>query len=294
MTQSHENALSWPLENYATFTSIATAIFIFGFIIYIYTRSGSLLFLRDLFWRLCGGIDKFNDSLFEQMRKDLRELEYYRFEFNIPAKNLKQARLSADWILKNDISSRDVARARNYIDWSDFSKLKIKTKSISKGIETPKLIVTILFIAIAATTSQFAITKYLMVSLKNAPDVPSFYISEDNVKFKIFADIFLTPAECRSSASLEKFITPEFQEKNLDTICSFFIDSRYNDYVNNGLSQQRGLLLMITAWSLFLVFTFVASLTRLHTARALHTHLKSRERMEHLNQEKNESIYLIP
>ncbi|MDP0941746.1 hypothetical protein, partial [Klebsiella quasipneumoniae] len=43
-------------------------------------------------------------------------------------------------------------------------------------------------------------TKYLMVSLKNAPQTPSFYLSEDNVKFGLWSDARLTVDQCRTSA----------------------------------------------------------------------------------------------
>jgi len=53
-----------------------------------------------------------------------------------------------------------------------------------------------------------------MVSLKDAPEAPSFYLSEGDAKFSFFkSNPTLTEKECQSPESLKKFINHEFSEK---------------------------------------------------------------------------------
>lgn len=92
------NIVDWTFQNYATLASMLSGIAICALIFYIYKRSGSLIFLRDLMWRFFGGSTKFEDEEYELVRKNLREVEYYRFEFNIPAQNLTETKLAEEWI----------------------------------------------------------------------------------------------------------------------------------------------------------------------------------------------------
>ncbi|WJM92819.1 DUF6216 family protein [Pseudomonas brenneri] len=122
----NDNIVNWTFENYATLASLVSGIAICLLVFYIYSRSGSLIFLRDLMWRFFGGSTKFETEDYENIRKNLREVEYYRFEFNIPAQNLADTKLAEEWIKKNGFCHRDVARVRKYIDWKDFNSLTFK------------------------------------------------------------------------------------------------------------------------------------------------------------------------
>jgi len=276
MTQQalSDTAVTWTFENYATLVSMfGGGIAICALVTYIYMRSGSLLFLRDLMWRFFGGTTKFESARFEQMRKDLRELEYYRFEFNIPARTLKHAELAEEWIWDNELSPDDVARVKNYIDWSDFSSLRFKTKLFSTWIGGAICAVVIFFMTIIMVSIPLASAKYLMVSLKHEPQVPSFYLSTTNAKFDLWPDYYLTTTECSSSESLQKFIKPDISEKHLRTICSFFLDKEYANFVRSGVAEQRGFIVLILLLSIFVVIISLVSLTRRSIARALHKQL---------------------
>ena len=109
-----------------------------------------------------------------------------------------------------------------------------------------------------------------MVSLKNAPDAPSFYLSEDNVKFGIWSDSVLKVEHCRSSESLQAFLHPGLPEEKLDLICSFFLATTDNQYVREGLGQQRGLLFSLVLVSMAWMIYLVILIARMEVARRLY------------------------
>jgi len=65
----NDNIVNWTFENYATLASLGSGIAICLLALYIYSRSGSLIFLRDLMWRFFGGSTKFETEDYEQVRK---------------------------------------------------------------------------------------------------------------------------------------------------------------------------------------------------------------------------------
>jgi len=270
----NENVLTWTFENYATIASAFSGLITCALIIYIYQRSGSVFFLRDLIWKFFGGTTEFENKTYERNRKELREIEHYRFEFNIPAQSLQHTELVEAWISKNDYSHRDISKVKNYIDWKNFKTIRFKEKLFSKNAERLLIILLGLFMLIISIALPLTSIDYLMVSLKNAPNTPSFYLSQNNAKFKILSDTVLTISDCRSSDSLQKFILPNLSEKNLDSICSVFLDPKYNDYIERGLKAQRGFLFFITTLSIFIVIYALIRLHRLTLARSLHDRSK--------------------
>jgi hypothetical protein len=257
--------LTWYVEHFA-FTFLAIA----GLLIFIYRRSGSLLFLRDWIWRFFGGKTRFETERFERMRKDLRELEYYRYEFNIPAKTLREADLAEDWMYSNEFAPRDFGRVKRYIEWGDFTALNFITRRFAQWRINCFFVLAFVLLAGVAIAVPLIESKYLMVSLKNAPDAPSFYLSEDNVKFGIWSDNVLMVEHCRSSESLQAFLLPGLPEEKLDIICSFFLDKNYNKYVREGLSEQRGLLFSLVLVSMAWMIYLVILIARMEVARRLY------------------------
>ncbi len=272
MSQSklNENLITWTFENYATAVSLLSGLAICALIYYIYSRSGSLIFLRDLMWRFFGGTIEFENTQYEKSRKKLRETEHYRFEFNIPVSTLEEADLAEKWIAENNFSHRDIARITKYIHWGKFEDLRFKTKLFSKKSENIVFYSMVFFLALIVSITPFISTNYLRVSLKNAPDAPSFYLSESNIKFELFPDNLLTTSECSSSATLEKFIQPNLPEEKLDIICSLFLDPKYVEHVKGELRIQTGLILFVILCAVFAVFCLLIRLTRLDIARNLH------------------------
>jgi len=265
------NIVDWTFQNYATLASMLSGIAICALIFYIYKRSGSLIFLRDLMWRFFGGSTKFEDEEYELVRKNLREVEYYRFEFNIPAQNLTETKLAEEWIKKHGFCHRDVAKVRNYINWNNFSTLTFKETLFSKLTQNITVGLLIFFFIIISFIVPVTNSPYLMVSLKDAPEAPSFYLSKENAKFYFFkSEPTLSNTECQSAESLEAFSELGFTTDQLDTICSFFLLDNYRTHIADGLKGQRGILLSIVAISIFSVFCMLVMLTRQDVARKLH------------------------
>ena len=262
--------LTWYVEHFAFFSGAFTFLAIAGLLIFIYRRSGSLLFLRDWIWRFFGGKTRFETERFERMRKDLRELEYYRYEFNIPAKTLREADLAEDWMYSNEFAPRDFGRVKRYIEWGDFTALNFITRRFAQWRINCFFVLAFVLLAGVAIAVPLIESKYLMVSLKNAPDAPSFYLSEDNVKFGIWSDNVLMVEHCRSSESLQAFLLPGLPEEKLDIICSVFLDKNYNKYVREGLSEQRGLLFSLVLVSMAWMIYLVILIARMEVARRLY------------------------
>lgn len=276
MAQSNlnENIIAWTFENYAAIASALSGIFTCALIFYIYQRSGSVYFLRDLVWKFFGGASEFENKLYEKARKASREVEHYRFEFNIPVQSLEHTELVEIWINENNYTHRDISIIKNYISWKDFRNLSFKKNLFSKNAE--RFFTSLMGLLMLTITLTLPLTSfdYLMVSLKNAPDVPSFYLSEHNARFSILSDMVLTVDECKTSDSLKKFILPNLSEKNLDTICSLFLDPKYSTYVQHGLREQKGFLFLITFISICAATYTLIRIRRLNIARNLHNKLK--------------------
>lgn len=267
---SKSTPLTWYVENFPALSGIVTLLAVVWLLCFIYRRSGSLLFLRDWIWRFFGGQPHFETERFERMRKDLRELEYYRYEFNIPANTLQDADSAEEWMYNNGFTPRDFGRVKRYIDWSDFTALSFITRRFAQWRTNCCFLLAIVLLAGVAITPPLIESGYLMVSLKNSPESPSFYLSEENVKFGIGSDARLTVEQCRSSGSLQAFILPGLPEEKLDVICSFFIDKNYSKYVRDGLSEQRGLLLWFALLSMGGMIWLVILIARMEVARKLY------------------------
>lgn len=264
----------WTFENHTVLAGLFSGLAIICLVLFIYYRSGSLILLRDLMWRFLGGSIKFENIDFETSRKNLREVEHYRFEFNIPAQTLEDAALAENWIKNSSFSHRDIASIKAYIDWSDFKNLNFKTTSFSTKVEHVFAAGLVFFLLLIFITPPLTSTNYLMVSLRGSSDTPAFYISENNAKFTTFSKKLLTPTECSSSNALQGFIQPNLSENDLDQICDLFLDPNYIENVQNGLKKQRTLLMFIALLSIFAAFCLLVKLTRIRTARKLYTHCR--------------------
>ncbi|MEC4560537.1 DUF6216 family protein [Pseudomonas inefficax] len=272
--------LIWSAENLAPLGGLGLLGVFLLLLSFIHSRAGSLYFLRDLIWRSFGGKTEFDDlSQLNQMRRELREIEFFRYEFNIPANNLREAELAHRWIVANGFAPSDIGRSRRYMDWSDFDAPTFAVKRFSRWKSI--LVFTSMLILIGAMTpfSLFADTKYLMVSLKDSPDTRSFYLSQDNIKFKMWPDEVLTPEKCRSAEHLKPF-AEEFPEKGLDIVCSFFMDPNYESHVAKGLEAQRSLLAGIALASMLGLVLLVLKLARMQRARSLYRQLQRRTSSE--------------
>lgn len=267
------NLASWTFSNFTAIATLFSGLAVCAIVLYIFSRSGSLMFLRDMMWNFFSGSSKFETPEYEKARIKLREIEHYRFEFNIPAQTFEHTKLAEKWISKHDFSHRDIARLRQYIVWKDFRNLHFKTGLFSTTRQCLIGAALILSLIIIAITPPLAGTKYLMVSLTDSPNTPSFYLSEYNAKFSILSDDYLTTSECGSASTLKKFLKPNLDESELSRICSLFNDPNYAQHIRTGLKEQRGFLLTIALIFTLTTFSLLVRFSRLYLARSLHAKL---------------------
>lgn len=263
--------LVWSAEALAPLGAIGIALLIFWLLWFIYSRAGSLYFLRDLIWRSFGGRTEFdNHSPLNTMRKELREIEFFRYEFNIPAKNLQEADLAYRWITANGFTPSDIGRNRRYMDWTDFNAPNFATQRFSRKKFWWGFGFLIALLCAIAPVPLATQSKYLMVSLKDAPDTPSFYLSQDDIKFQMWwPERLLTADKCRSTETKQPFFD-DMPEDKLDTICSFFMDPNYTSHVAKGLKEQRSILSGFALLCFAGLTLVVLKLARMERASALH------------------------
>lgn len=261
----------WSVENLAPLAGIVGPILLGLLLCFIYRRAGSLYFLRDLIWRIFGGTTEFDQhSQLNRLRKELREIEFFRYEFNIPANNLHEASLAHRWIVDNGLAPGDVSRNRAYIDWSDFNTPQFATARFSQGRFRWLIALVAVLSVLMAPLPMANQSDYLMVWLKNDPEAPAFYVSQQDIKFKMwFPDEKLTLDQCRSSETLASF-TRYMPEEKLDTICSVFMAPDYAAQVEKGVKGQRGLLAGLSALLMAGLVLAVLKLARMQRAQNLY------------------------
>lgn len=260
-----ETAFSWFLQHYDALAAFGTAITLAMAAIWLYRRVGSLTFLKDLIWRVFGSQANFESPNFEARRKNQRELEHFRYEFNIPVTSIRQADLAEQWITEKNLSTWDVSAAKGLIDWGDYTAIALKDGSLSRW--TINAFKTLFAVCSLATLSLLMLisSEYLMVSFKHDPDAPSIFLAQDHVKLSLFSTQRMVLTDCRSPAELHRFSSPEMPEKRLDVVCSFLIDKAYSRFVHEKLIEQRMLLGLLLLWVLTGV---ISSLWRLSRIRA--------------------------
>ncbi|PYB79539.1 hypothetical protein DMX11_06670 [Pseudomonas sp. LB-090624] len=276
-TSTHLTSSFWSVEALAPLGGFGTLILIGLLLRFIYKRAGSLYFLRDLIWRSFGGTTEFNShSQLNTLRKELREIEFFRYEFNIPANNLHEASLAHRWIVDNGFAPGDLSRNRAYIDWSDFNAPRFATARFSQGRFKGFFILFIVLFALIAPLPLANQSEYMMVRLKNDQESPAFYLSQQDIKFEMwFPDEKLTLDQCRSSERLAPF-TRYMQEEKLDTICSLFMAPDYAAQVEKGVKGQRALLSGFAAILFLGLLLTVLKLSRMDRAQKLYNYWQAK------------------
>ena len=243
-----ETAFSWFLQHYDALAAIGTAFTMAMTVVWLYKRVGSLTFLKDLIWRMFGSQPTFERESFEVRRRDQREVEHFRYEFNIPVTTIEEAELAERWISERNLSTWDVSSAKGLIDWKDYRNISLKDGAFGRG--TINAFRSFLAICILGMLGMLAImsSAYVMVSFKHDPDAPWIYLAKDHVKLSMLGAEQMVLNDCRNPESLNKFSSNDMPEKRLDVVCSFLIDQTYGRYVQEKLAEQRILCAMFLLW----------------------------------------------
>lgn len=238
-----------------------------GFV-YIYRRARSLLFLRDRLWRLLGGKAEFANAKFEQMKREARELEHFRFEFNIPAHSLEQAEAFHGWQSRHRLQLGDVSLARDYIDWRDFNDLKMKfTLQQLKRRNIGAMIAAMLIYLAVALSFSLATSNYVLVSFK---DTPFFYVSEQDVKFSPFGQPLLSAQTCASPQALQVLDdATDFPPQRFSSICEDFGSPGSVAHIKTELNTQRFMLVALGTMLFMFFLALVKAAVQRRAAKRL-------------------------
>ncbi|MCI0915945.1 hypothetical protein JNA64_02070 [Pseudomonas stutzeri] len=263
---------NWATSNVTTLASIANLIFITIVFIAIYLRAGSVLFMRDRIWNFLGGKSKFSINAFQRLKDNERELEHFRFEFGVPATDLREAESFERWVTTKNLPLREISRASKYIDWSNFSNLKVK--NVNLNIRKILAAIGAIFIyLLMAFSFALASSKYLIASF---PDTSYFYLSENNIKFSLFSEYSLNLQTCKSPEILSKISEEsDFPRRKLNQFCEELPKEEIKEKIKRSLTGQRAALFTLGAFCLISFFFLIKHVSRIHAALRLQNRLTS-------------------
>ncbi|WP_460094878.1 DUF6216 family protein [Pseudomonas sp. S2_B03] len=265
-----ENNLDWITKNLTLILTLSNFLLIITFFIYIYKRARSFLFARDKIWRLFGGKPSFSNPRFEKLKNDLRELEHFKFEFNIPATTLEEAELAEKWIHSNNLLISDISLARPHIDWTNFSKIKIKPRKFRLSeIFTSALL--IFFVSLMALCISLTTSKYLFISF---PDTPTFYATPDKYIFSIFSDHELNLETCKNIDHSHQFIDMDkFPQERILDLCESLKNPTETDRIKKELKQQKATLALLGFYFLIISIVLARIISKLSAAKRIYQRL---------------------
>ncbi|MDH0098972.1 DUF6216 family protein [Ectopseudomonas hydrolytica] len=266
--------ISWIMDNLTALASIAYAATFIAFLLYVYTRAGSMHFLRDRIWRLMGGKSDFLIPDLQKLKLEARELEHFRFEFGIPATTIRDIEQFEHWISDNIISLKDAATAKEYIDWSDYNQLRIKEKNFTllRKLFTYFGIFTL---TSAALFFFIAIPNYLMASFE---DSPFFYISTKETKFSILGGDTLDSLSCKEKEVLSRLSQEnEFPLDRLQSICSTYASEEKISLLKKRISEQKSAALALALFFVLLMIYFARESTKVFAAQRIQKNLEAKQ-----------------
>lgn len=265
--------ISWIMDNITALASIAYAATFIAFLLYVYTRAGSMHFLRDRIWRLMGGKSDFLIPDLQKLKLEARELEHFRFEFGIPASTIRDIEYFEHWISENTISLKDAATAKEYIDWSDYSHLDIKKKNFT-FLQKLFTYLGILTLVSAALFFFIAIPNYLMASFE---DSPFFYISAKETKFSILGGDTLDRTSCKEKEALSRLSQEnDFPLDRLQTICSAYESEEQTNSLKKRINEQKSAALGLALFFALLMIYFARESAKVFAAQRIRKNLKTK------------------
>lgn len=258
--------ISWIMDNLTALASIAYAAAFIAFLLYVYTRAGSMHFLRDRIWRLMGGKSDFLIHDLQKLKLETRELEHFRFEFGIPANTIQDIELFERWISNHKISLKDATAAKEYIDWADYSHLKIKKKNLTL-LRKFLTYLGILSLTSAALFFSAAIPNYLMASFD---DSPFFYISTKETRFSVFGGDTLDSTSCKEEGALARLSQEnEFHLNRLQSICKAYDSEEQLNLLKKRIDEQKAAALALAFFSALVMFYFARESGKVFAAQRI-------------------------
>lgn len=265
-TQPILTAVNWTLTNLPAIASLVYAASFIAFLLYIYTRAGSIHFLRDRVWRIMGGKSDFLIPELQKLKLEARELEHFRFEFGVPAKTIHEIQKFETWVNTNKLSLKDIATAREHINWSDYDQLKLKDKNLNT---TEKILAFfgITFMTLSALSFLATAPNYLMASFD---DSPYFYISTTETKFSMFGEEVININICNDKSMLTKISQKiDFPLQRIQTICEAYSNEEQLTIINNKIKDQRTAALSLSIFFTLIMFYFARESAKIYAAQRI-------------------------
>lgn len=237
----------------ATILLAANIVLISAIFLYIYNRAGSTLFIRDKLWRVLGGKTDFSTPAFQKLKEEARELEHFKFEFNVPATSLEEAKEFEKWVAAHNLPLFDILSARNYIDWTNFKSLKLKKTNFELRKSLSAITALLSYIFMVASCA-LATPNYFVAKL---PNTKSFYVSETKIKFSIFTKDSLTIESCKSLQNVKEISRKfEFPLDTLKDICKDLENEAIQKKIRKEITTQR---IAVGSLGVFLFLFFIHS-----------------------------------
>lgn len=261
----------WTNNNLTLIVSILNTVALSVLFLHFYLRAGSLLFLRDKLWHYLGGKESFYTDELEQLRKDARELEHFRFEFNVPASSIKEAKKFENWVSSNEISLSEIKQARDYIEWKNFSNLSVKNLNYQLRLKWT-LARAITLYAFFATFLSIILSPYLFLHFKESKETKNFFMSLEEARFGyFFGSPILNEDTCKDEAVTSRIMSiSKMTSEHISIICSAFNSEKDQAHLRNELSKQRIGLSMFAALLLFFFFSALQRSAKLNAAKRIH------------------------
>ncbi|HUE92621.1 DUF6216 family protein [Pseudomonas sp.] len=285
-SQNILTAINWTLTNLPALASIVYAIAFSAFLLYVYKRAGSMHFLRDRIWRLMGGKSDFYIPDLQKLKLEAREIEHFRFEFGVPARTILEIQQFESWIKTNNLSLKDIATAREYIDWGNYEKLKLKDKNLGK-IEKAFTTLGITFLTLAALSFWAVTPNYLMASFD---DSPYFYISTKETKLTIFGENNINRIICEDETALITISkNNEFPLQRIKVICEAYSDDKQLASLAKKIKEQRTAALSLSIFFALVMIYFARESAKVYAAQRLRENLKPEKQELPERPQKNQS-----
>ncbi|KXO75503.1 MULTISPECIES: DUF6216 family protein [Stutzerimonas stutzeri subgroup] len=224
---------------------VATLLEVLGIIILIvifikfFLRAGSILFLKDRFWRLLGGKPVFHDVRSQLLFQELREIEHFRAEYGFSVSSL------------SDIDDYLVWRSRHNVPVGLFKDVASKIKKNTAGeiylaaehyglkrfFGWAGLALCGVWIALSAVVFS---TPYVLASFKATGE--RFYYGEGSFKLGLWASP-VTLDQCKQDP-ISYVITEyakRFTEDQLEMLCDGLREKgELSAYFEEQRSVQKG------------------------------------------------------
>lgn len=218
---------------------------------------------------------EFNSSKLLEFEAKERELKSFKQFYRISAPGHERLIRLADWMIRNDITVKDVKGSGENFDLSK-PGLKDRNFSLQRKISA---FLGLLFMAVSIAFLSVVSLTHVVASFD---DSSYFYINSDEVKFSWSSDDKLSALSCKDQDKVKSVSDSSgFPLKRVQAICDNFGNGEVDEWVAKNISSQRSA-------ALFLSFIFALPIYQLWFWMAgLDASIKIKRRLDATSRDKN-------